>query len=346
MRGAGAIGCWVGGRLQAAGAEVHFVGRPAVLEELRVLGLTLTDLDGRRTHLAPAELRLHAEVPDAPRAPPARGGNPTHVASPALAVAPALVLLCVKSGSTAEAAALLALHLPPGTPVLSLQNGIANPAIAKAAAPGLAVIPGMVGFNVVRASPGHWHRGTWGELAAEAHPALQAWLPAFAAAGLPLALHADLKPVQWGKLLLNLNNPVNALSGLPLKRQLLDRDLRCVMAALIDEALAALKAHGVEPAQLAALPPRLMPFGLRLPTWLFKLAARASLRIDDEARTSMADDLARGRTTEIDALCGEVVRLAHSAGQRARCNEWMLERLSRPNPGRMSGREMRAALGL
>lgn len=338
--GAGAIGCWVGGQLQAAGAEVHFVGRPAVLEELRVLGLTLTDLDGRRTHLAPAELRLHAEVPDAPRA-AARSGDGGSATR-----APALVLLCVKSGSTAEAAALLALHLPPGTPVLSLQNGVGNPAIAAAAAPGLAVIPGIVGFNVVHASPGHWHRGTWGVLAAQAHPALQSWLPAFAAAGLPLTLHGDLEPVQWGKLLLNLNNPVNALSGLPLKRQLLERDLRVVMAALIDEALAALRAHRIEPAQLASVPPRLMPFALRLPTWLFRLAARASLRIDDEARTSMADDLARGRATEIDALSGEVVRLARSAGQRARCNEWMLERLSQPNPPRMSGPEMRAALRL
>jgi len=326
VMGAGAVGCWVGGQLQAAGVPVDFVGRPSVLEELRLAGLTLTDLDGRRTHLAPSSLRLHAEVPEA--------------------IAPALVLLCVKSGATAEAAAVLGLRLPAGTPVLSLQNGIGNPAIAAAAAPGLAVVPGMVGFNVVRASPGHWHRGTWGELAAQRHPSLVGWQPAFAAAGLPLALHGDLRPVQWGKLLLNLNNPVNALSGLPLKRQLLDRDLRFVMAALIEEALAALAAHGIEPAQLAALPPRRMPMGLRLPNWAFRLAARASLRMDDQARTSMAEDVARGRPTEIDALCGEVVRLARAAGLRAPCNEWMLERLSRPSPGRMSGREMREALGI
>ncbi|MCC6246372.1 MAG: 2-dehydropantoate 2-reductase [Rubrivivax sp.] len=334
VMGAGAVGCWVGGRLQAAGAPVQFVGRPSVLEELRLAGLTLTDLDGRRTHLAPHTLSLHAEVPHAGHGP-----------SPA-APAPALVLLCVKAGATAEAAALLGLHLRAGTPVLSLQNGIGNPAVAAAAAPALQVIPGMVGFNVVRASPGHWHRGTWGELAAQAHPALEPWRPVFAAAGLPLALHADLRPVQWGKLLLNLNNPVNALSGLPLKRQLLDRNLRVVMAALIDEALAALAAHGIQPAKLAALPPRLMPAGLRLPTWLFKLAARSSLRIDDQARTSMADDVARGRPTEIDALCGEVVRLARAAGLPAPCNEWMLDRLSRPQPGRMSGKELRAALGV
>jgi 2-dehydropantoate 2-reductase len=329
VMGAGAIGCWVGGRLQAAGAEVHFVGRPSVLEELRLRGLTLTDRDGRRQHIAPPQLRLYAEVPELGRGAP-----------------PPLVLLCVKSGATAEAAALLALHLPAGTPVLSLQNGTGNPAAAAAAAPGLRVIPGMVGFNVVRASPGHWHRGTWGELAAQSHPALDGWLPTFAAAALPLTLHADLRPVQWGKLLLNLNNPVNALSGLPLKRQLLDRDLRCVMAALIEEALAALNAHGIEPAQLAALAPRRMPMGLRLPTWLFRLVARASLRMDDQARTSMAEDVARGRPTEIDALCGEVVRLARAAGLRAPCNEWMLARLSLPDPGRLSGAQMRQALGV
>ena len=333
VMGAGAVGCWVGGRLQAAGAEVHFVGRPSVLEELRLLGLTLTDLGGRRMHLAPAQLNLHAEVPELGSA--AIGGT-----------APALVLLCVKSGSTAEAAALLGLHLRTGTPVLSLQNGIGNPATAAAAAPGLQVIPAMVGFNVVRASPGHWHRGTWGELAAQSHPTLQAWRPAFEAAGLPLALHGDLRPVQWGKLLLNLNNPVNALSGLPLKRQLLDRDLRFVMAALIGEALAALAAHGIEPAQVAAVPPRFMPVGLRLPTWLFKVIARASLRIDEHARTSMAEDVARGRPTEIDALCGEVVRLARAGGVQAPCNEWMLRRLSQPDPGRFSGRELRTALGI
>lgn len=328
VMGAGAIGCWVGGSLQAAGAEVHFVGRPSVLDELRIAGLTLTDLDGRRTHIAPAELRLHAELPEAGQG----------------LASPPLTLLCVKSGATAEAAALLALRMPAGTPVLSLQNGLRNPAIAATAAPALAVIPGMVGFNVVRASPGHWHRGTWGELAAQANPALTPWLPAFEAALLPLALHADLAPVQWGKLLLNLNNPVNALSGLPLRQQLLDRDLRWVMAALIDEALVALRAHGIEPAQLTTVPPRRLPTGLRLPTWLFRLIARGSLRMDEQARTSMAEDLARGRATEIDALCGEVVRLAAAAGLKAPHNEWMVQRLGQAAPGRMSGREMRQAL--
>jgi 2-dehydropantoate 2-reductase len=254
------------------------------------------------------------------------------------------VLLAVKSQATAEAAAQLARQVPAGTPVLSLQNGVGNCAAGRAAAPALAWIPGMVGFNVVRAGPGHWHRASWGDLAAQRHGALEPWLPLFEAAGLPLQLHADLLPVQWGKLLLNLNNPVNALSGLPLRQQLLDRDLRISMAALIAEALAALAAHGQRAARLSAVPPALAPFVLRLPTPIFRLLARRNLHIDAAARTSMAEDLARGRPTEVDALCGEVVRLARSAGLDAPCNAWMVRRLSQPEPGRMSGEEMRAAL--
>ncbi|MFY9510128.1 MAG: 2-dehydropantoate 2-reductase N-terminal domain-containing protein, partial [Rubrivivax sp.] len=214
VMGAGTIGCYVGGCLQAAGVDVQFIGRPRVLDALRRHGLRLTDLDGRDTTLPPATLQLHDTPP------------PT----------PALTLLCVKSGATADAAR----QLPVGSTVLSLQNGVSNAEVAATVAPGLGVIAGMVPFNVAELAPGHFHRGTAGELAAQAHPALEPWAAAFAAAGLPLRRHADLRPIQWGKLLLNLNNPVNALSGLQLRAELLDRDCRLVLAALQREALAVL----------------------------------------------------------------------------------------------------------
>jgi 2-dehydropantoate 2-reductase len=205
---------------------------------------------------------------------------------------------------------------------------------------------GMVPFNVAELAPGHWHRGTSGQLAAEAHPSLTPWLATFAAAGLPLACHDDLRPVQWAKLLLNLNNPVNALSGLALRAQLLDRDCRVVSAALQDEALALLQAARIEPARLTAVPPGRVPTVLRLPTPLFRLVAARSLRIDAQARSSMADDLAQGRPTEIDALCGEVVRLARSLGREAPLNQRMLELMSVPAPRVLGGRELRRRLGL
>jgi 2-dehydropantoate 2-reductase len=204
--------------------------------------------------------------------------------------------------------------------VLSLQNGVANLAAARAAAPALEWIAGMVPFNVAELAPGHFHRGSSGLLAASDHPALRPWLGTFAAAGLPLALHADMRGVQWAKLLLNLNNPVNALSGLPLRAQLMVRGYRRVFAALQDEALAVLAAARIEPAQLTPLPARWMPALLRLPTPLFRLAAARTLRIDAKARSSMADDLALGRPTEIDALCGEVLRMAQGLNLAAPVN--------------------------
>jgi len=319
VAGAGSIGCYVGGRLQAAGAEVHFVGRARVLDALRAQGLRITDLDGGDLRLAPASLRLHD-------APPAGAG---------------LVLLCVKSGATADAAR----QLPAGSLVLSLQNGISNAAAAAAAAPQLTVLPGMVPFNVAELAPGHVHRGTQGRIAAQDHPALRAWLPVFEAAGLPLALHADLRAVQWGKLLLNLNNPVNALSGQPLRAQLLDRDHRRVLAALQDEALAALRAAGITPAPMTPLPPPRLPGVLRLPNWLFTRVAARMLRIDAKARSSMADDLALGRRTEIDALCGEVVRLARANGVDAPLNE-RIARLVETDSRPRSGAALRAELGI
>ena len=299
VMGAGSVGCFVGGSLQSAGAQVSLVGRPRVLDALRRNGLTLSDLDHGHVRLEPPSLRLHDALPPGP---------------------PGLVLLTVKSAATADAARQLARALPAGTPVLSLQNGIGNVAAARAAAPALEWIAGMVPFNVAELAPGHFHRGSAGMLAASDHPALRPWLDAFDAAGLPLALHADMRGVQWAKLLMNLNNPVNALSGLPLRAQLLVRGYRRVFAALQDEALAVLAAARIEPAPLTPLPARWMPALLRLPTPLFRLAAARTLRIDSKARSSMADDLALGRPTEIDALCGEVVRMAQGLNLAAPVN--------------------------
>ena len=324
VMGAGSVGCYIGGLLQAAGAQVHFVGRARVLQALRENGLTLTGLDGASHRLPAPQLQLH----DTP---------PRHAG---------LVLLCVKSGATAAAAVQLAQHLPAGTPVLSLQNGVTNAEIGAAAAPALQWLPGMVPFNIAEVGPGHFHRGTVGQLNALDHSALRPWLPLFKAAGLPLALHTDLRPVLWGKLLLNLNNPVNALCGLPLRAQLLNRDCRQVLAALQQEALAVMAAAGITPAQLTALPPRLLPWLLRLPTSLFKVAAARLLRIDDQARSSMADDLALGRPTEVDALCGAVVRLAFAQGMQAPLNAAMVELLSVPLPVVRGGSALRQRLGL
>ena len=326
--GAGSVGGYVGGSLQAAGAEVHFVGRPRMLDAWRAQGLRVTDQDGRDERVPAEALRLSAEVP--------------------AGLAPSLVLLAVKCGATRDAAASLAAALPAGTPVLSLQNGLGNAEAGRAVAPALNWLPGMVPYNIAELGPGHLHRGTGGKLAAQDDPALRPWVAVFEAARLPLRLHADLKPVQWGKLLLNLNNPVNALSGLPLQAELMERGYRQVFAALQREALAALKAAGIAPAQVAAVAPNRMPTILSLPDWLFQRVAARMLRIDPQARSSMADDLSLGRTTEVDALCGEVVRLAQAHGRQAPLNQRIqaLVEAWAQKPGPLPAAALKSRLGL
>jgi len=328
VMGAGSIGTFVGGSLAAAGVRVKLVGRARVLDAIAEHGIALTDMDGRARHVPPDTLDLATEVGADAR--------------------PALVLLCVKSAGTAEAARELAAALPPETVVLSLQNGISNAAQAQRAAPTLRVLAGMVPFNVAELGPGAFHRGTTGRMAAQDDAALRPWQAVFERALVPLDLHPDMRAVQWGKLLLNLNNPVNALSGLPLREELLQRDCRRCLAALIDEALAALSAAGIAPAQLAAVPAHRLVQILRLPTPLFRLIAARMLRIDAKARSSMADDLALGRKTEVDAFCGEVVRLAQANDVAAPRNAKMVELVEGWQAGQaaMAPAAMAQALGL
>lgn len=328
VMGAGAVGLWLGGRLAAAGVPVHFVGRPRVLAPLAAGGLVVTDLAGGQATLPPGALHLHTHVPGAAEAPP-----------------PALVLLCVKSGATAEAAAQLAATLPPGTPVLSMQNGLENARLAQQAAPALRVLAGMVPYNLAALSPTEVHRGSAGVLAVQDDEVMRRWEPVFAAAGVPFQRHADMPAVQRAKLLLNLNNPVNALSGLPLQAQLLDAHLRRCTALLMAEAVPVLAAAGPL-ARLTPLPPRALPGLLRLPTPLFRRLAARLLAIDARARSSMADDLAAGRPTEVRQLCGEVVRQAAAQGRAAPVNARMIELVEAwPARGKpWPGAELREAL--
>ena len=145
--GAGSVGCFIGGLTQLAGVPVHFVGRPRVLAALRRNGLRLTDQNGLDRHIPALELRLHEQPP--------------------AGLKPDLVLLCVKSGATAGAATALGLTLPQGTPVVSLQNGVANAELARVTAPQLHWHAGMVPFNIAELAPGHYHRGTGGALAVQ-----------------------------------------------------------------------------------------------------------------------------------------------------------------------------------
>jgi 2-dehydropantoate 2-reductase len=322
--GAGAIGTYVGGRLAASGADVCFVGRQYSLDALAKNGLHVTDLDGFDTLLTPESLKLLTSIPVIAQSEEAP-----------------IVLVCVKSGATETVGIDIARLLPSGSTIISMQNGVDNVERLKAAAPQMTVLAGMVPYNVIMPTPNHCHRATAGRLLIENHPTTQAIWNLFSQAGLALELRTDMLEVQWGKLLLNLNNPINALSNLPLKAQLEDRGYRRALAALQVEALGVLKVADIRPAKVGKVSPHLLPQLLGLPNWLFRLIAASMLKMDSTARSSMWVDLQAGKNTEIDDLCGAVVRLAKSAGADAPMNRTITSLIKSFLPGQSwSGDEL------
>jgi 2-dehydropantoate 2-reductase len=291
VAGAGSIGCFVGGMLAAGGRDVTLLCRPRIADELSAGGLRLTDLGGGSTRLDPDALKL-ATGPSALRAAD-------------------LVLVTVKSGATAEMADHIAAHCAPGTLVLSLQNGISNVRVLRAALPNMTVLGGIVEYNVLHKGGGHFHRGTSGRIVIEA--GRDDVLTLMRAPGLEIAAASDIASVQWGKLLVNLNNALNALSGLPLRTQLQQREWRRLLADQTEEALRVVSAAWIKPAP-SPVPPRYVPAILRLPDALFRLVAARMLQVDPEARSSMWEDLKRGRKTEIDYLQGEIIALGQRHG--------------------------------
>lgn len=327
--GAGSIGCFVGAHLARGGAAVTLLGRERLKVAVAQHGLRVTDFAGADWTLPAEAITVTTHVED-------------------LADCDVLII-CTKSTDTAAAAQSLAAVASNNAVIISLQNGVRNPQTLREQLPDRTVLAAMVPYNVVWNEPAHFHNGTSGQL--EFAPGAEALVAALQNAGLAAVIAPDILGVQWGKLVINLNNATNALSGLPLKQQLADRDLRRVTAAAQLEALRVLKQTDTPVRRSGRLLPKLTPHVLRMPTWLFNRVAAQMVKIDPQARSSMWDDLDRGRPTEVDYLNGEVVRLAGANGLAAPINSRICELIHEAEqdsdkPPAMSGAQLRQTLGI
>jgi 2-dehydropantoate 2-reductase len=303
VAGAGSIGCFVGGMLAAAGHRVALLARSRVIGEIETNGLRLTSFDGFDRRIAVGALTLSED--------------------PSILGDAALVLVTVKSADTADMADTIASHAPPDAGIVSLQNGVGNVAILRERLARRRVLGGMVPFNVVTLGEGRFHRSTSGDIYVEQDAADSA--EKLSAPGLKIRASGNIVGVQWGKLIVNLNNALNALSGLPLREQLAQRPWRALFADQMAEGLAAIGAQGISPVSSTPIPPAWMPPLLRLPDGIFGLLLGRTMQIDPQARSSMWEDLQRGRRTEIDYLQGVVAAIADRHGLKAPLSHRIVE---------------------
>jgi 2-dehydropantoate 2-reductase len=298
--GAGSIGCYIGGALQMGGAQVSFFGRQRMAEELAEHGLQISDYRGLKHAIPAQQLKFYTELRDLPEQD--------------------FIIVTVKSGDTAAMAEQLAPFIQSATTIISLQNGVANATILHQAMPDTTVLAGMIAFNVLHMGGGCFHAGTDGAVIVQSAAVLRELGEALAVSGTPFETQSDMRSVLWSKLLLNLNNPINALSGLPLKAELSQRTYRRCLGLFPREALAAITAAEIPIQRLTAVPASVLPYVLALPDFLFTRLAQPMLAIDPMARSSMWEDLERGRKTEVEWLNGEVISLAMEHGLTAPAN--------------------------
>jgi 2-dehydropantoate 2-reductase len=226
-----------------------------------------------------------------------RGYLPAKAAVDATTLAsPDLVLFCVKSADTEAAGRSLAGQLRPDTSILSLQNGVDNAQRLRAVT-GHSVIAAVVYVGSEMAASGHVRHHGGGDLVIGASPASEALAQTLQAAGIRTTISGDIEATQWTKLITNCAfNALSAVAGIAYGPMMQVEGAGDVIASAVQEAADVARACGV------AIPPDLAAQILKIPAAM------------PNQTSSTAQDLARGKPSEIDFLNGYVVRKGAELG--------------------------------
>jgi 2-dehydropantoate 2-reductase len=305
--GAGSTGCYLAGELALAGLDVTLICRERIKDAiLNAGGIHLTNYLGLDNLVMPRQLltELKDETFD-------------------------LVFVTVKCQQLEGVVAELLTMTHSQSSLVLMQNGLGSSDIVANALKqqhgSRQLLLGITPFNVLQKANAVFHKGTEGGFVFQDHSVLRPIYHALTAHGFSCELKADFETVIHGKLLLNLNNALNAIMDLPIKQQLSQRRTRILLAKAMKEWLAVCHAAGFTLGQFTKVKPQYLPIILSLPDFLFTRLAKAMLTIDDKARSSMWEDIQATRPTEIDYLNGAVVRLGQEYGVNTPVNAAIVE---------------------
>lgn len=289
--GSGGVGAYFGGRLAEAGHDVTFVARGAHLDAMRAEGLRVLSIDGDFT-IQPAKA----------------------VARPSDLEPVDYVLLGVKTWQVRDIAPELAPILRPGGAVVTLQNGVEAPEEVASACGPERVIAGVCRVLSYIEAPGVIRHASvkpridFGELLGGSSARVQALHDALAACkGVVVGLPQDIRVALWDKLLFIA--PFSAVGAATRKPAGVWRDVpetRALLEAAMREVVDVARALGVG-----------LPDGAvaRTMGYVDKLAA--------DATASMQRDLLDGKSSELEAQTGAIVRLAAKAGVPVPANAFL-----------------------
>jgi 2-dehydropantoate 2-reductase len=287
--GSGAVGGYFGGRLAAAGDDVTFLARGAHLAALQTDGL----------HLASPAGSLHLPKVQATDRPQAVG--PVDV-----------VLFTVKLYDVDAAAATLAPMIGPDTVVITLQNGVEAVDMVARHVGQDHVAGGAAYIVAVLDKPGHIrhtaaHQLVFGEPGGTRSPRLIAFEEAGTRAGFHAKASTEMETDLWIKFVrLSTWSGMTTVTRSPMGVIRDNPDLFAMMITAIDEAIAVGRARGV-----------------RFPDNLVEETLKLIHRFPAESRSSMFDDLDRGKPLELPWLSGAVVRLGREVGVSAPTHQFI-----------------------
>jgi 2-dehydropantoate 2-reductase len=267
--GTGALAAYFGFQLASTGVDLSLLGTwQEGVEALNQHGIRLIDGEQEKS----CRVKAYSS-PD--QVPPAR-----------------FALVLVKSWQTERAAEQLRRVLAPDGLALTLQNGLGNREILSRLLGEERTAQGVTTMGATLLGPGTVRPGGAGEITVGKHPRVQPLIELLRTAGLEVHASEDLPALIWQKLAINCAiNPLTALLQVPNGKLLESRAALAVMTAAAEEARQVALAEGVRP-QPGDLPE----------------AVRRVARKTAENRSSMLQDVLRGAPSEIDAICGEVVR--------------------------------------
>ena len=223
-----------------------------------------------------------------------------------------LVLFCVKSTDTEAAGEQIKPYLSAGAVVLCLQNGVDNADRLRAVLPQHEVAAAVVYVGTEMAGPGHVKHHGRGELVIDPTKGSDEVARALVAAGVPTEISDNVRGALWLKLILNCAyNAVSAIAQKPYGETVPGVGVKDVMRDVVNECLAVAKAEGVTvQGDVDA-------------------AVRKIVESMPGQYSSTAQDLARGKPTEIDYLNGHVVKRGAALGIATPANRvlWAMVKL-------------------